>query len=148
MDAVEVAFQSIDALGPEAAELRQPFIDFLERLGFDSVEAALRIHRGFDEAGVAEHPQVLGDGWLRHAQPTLDFANGLLVRGKKTEDGAPVGLGNDGEGRFHVSVYTSTGIYMSRHIKEIFAGAAGTHAFSAGLGAGWGVDCPEPCTPG
>jgi hypothetical protein len=59
MHAVEVAFESIDVSGPEAAELSQPVIDLLKWPGFQPVEAALRVHRGFYETGISQHSQVL-----------------------------------------------------------------------------------------
>jgi len=78
MHAVEVAFESIDVSGPEAAELSEPLIDLLERLWFQPVEAALAVDCRFDETGVAQHAQVLGDGRLRHAKLALDLAHRLL----------------------------------------------------------------------
>jgi hypothetical protein len=53
MYTVEVAFQSIDVGGPKPAKLRQPSFDFFERLGLQAIKAALRVHRGFDEASLA-----------------------------------------------------------------------------------------------
>ena len=76
--AVEVTFEGIDVRRPEVAERSQPGIDLLERLGIQAVETALRIDRGLDEAGLAQHAQVLGDGGLRHAEAALDLAHGLL----------------------------------------------------------------------
>lgn len=116
MDAVEVALQSIDALGPETAELREPFVNFLQRLGFDAVEAALCVDGGLNESSVAQHAQVLGDGRLRHAQLALDVADGLLGGDEQAEDGAAVGFRNDGECRFHsfyirLIAYTCQGIF-------------------------------------
>lgn len=80
MHAVEVAFESIDVSGPEAAELRQPGIELLKWLGFEPVETALRVDRGFDEAGIAQHAQVFGNGGLRHAKLALDLSHGLFGR--------------------------------------------------------------------
>jgi len=57
--AVEVAFESIYVSGPEPAELSEPRIDLLKRFRFQPVETALCVHRGFDEAGLAQHSQVL-----------------------------------------------------------------------------------------
>ena len=56
---IEVAFESVHVSGPEPAELSQPFIHLLKRFRFQPVYAALRVHRGFDETGPAQHPQVL-----------------------------------------------------------------------------------------
>ena len=78
MHAVEVALESIDVGGPEAAKLSQPVIDLLKWFGFQPVETALRSHRGFHEPGVTQHAQVLGHGRLRHAKLTLDLSNRLL----------------------------------------------------------------------
>jgi len=76
--AVEVAFEGIYVSGPEPAELSQPGIDLLKWSRFQPVEAALCVHRGFHETGVAQDAQVLGDGRLGHAKVAFDFANRLL----------------------------------------------------------------------
>jgi len=55
MQAIQVAFESIDVNGPEAAELCQPAIQFLKWSRLQPVEAALCVYRGFHEPGVAEH---------------------------------------------------------------------------------------------
>ena len=57
--AVEVAFESVQVGGPEAAELGQPGVQFLQRFRFQPVETALGVHRGFHETGLAQHSQVL-----------------------------------------------------------------------------------------
>jgi hypothetical protein len=51
--AVEVAFESIYVSGPEPAERSQPGIHLLKRFRFQTVETALRVHRGFH--GLAQH---------------------------------------------------------------------------------------------
>src|ERR1700741_369670 len=76
--AVEVAFERIDVLRPEPAELIQPGVQLLKWLRFQPVETALSVPRGFHEAGVAQHAEVLRYGRLGHAKLTLDLANGLL----------------------------------------------------------------------
>ena len=57
--AVEVAFESIQVSGPEAAELSQPGIHFLKWFRLQPIETALCVHRGFHETGLAQHSQVL-----------------------------------------------------------------------------------------
>lgn len=96
-----MAFESIHVGGPEAAELTEPGIDLLKRFGFQPVKPALRVHRGFDETGLAQHAQVLGYGRLRHTKLALDLSYRLLGREQEAQDGAAVGLGNDFEGRRH-----------------------------------------------
>ena len=112
---IEVAFESVHVSGPEAAELGQPGIHFLKGPRFQPVETALCVHGGFHETGVAQHPQVLRDGRLRHAKLTLDLSHRLLGRDQQAQDGAAVGLGNDFEYGFHVLyilhiAYTCQGI--------------------------------------
>ena len=76
--AIQVAFESIQVSGPEAAELSQPGIHLLKRFRLQPVEAALRVHRGFHETGLAQHAQVLGHCCLRHTKLTLDLSHRLL----------------------------------------------------------------------
>jgi hypothetical protein len=76
--AVEVAFESIYVSGPEPTERSQPGIHLLKWFRFQSVETALRVHRGFHETGLAQHSQMLGHGRLRHTKPPLDLSNRLL----------------------------------------------------------------------
>ena len=78
MHAIEVAFESIDMSRPEQAELSQPRIHLLKWFRFQSVETALCVHRGFHETGLAQHPQVLRYGRLRHTKLTLDLSHRLL----------------------------------------------------------------------
>ena len=73
-----MTLESVYVRGPEPAKRSEPCIHFLKRLGFQPVETALRIHRGFDETSIAQHSQVLGHGRLRHAKLAFDFSHGLL----------------------------------------------------------------------
>jgi hypothetical protein len=57
--AIEVAFESIHVNGPEPTEWSQPSIELLKWFRFETVEAALCVHGGFHETGVAQHSQVL-----------------------------------------------------------------------------------------
>jgi len=111
-----VALESIYVSGPEAAEWSQPGIELLQWFGPESVKPALGVYRRFHESGIAQHAQVLGNGRLRHTKLTLDFSHGLLRRDQQAQYGATVRLGNDFEDRFHVVIYTSRRIYVSRHI--------------------------------
>ena len=77
MHTVEVAFESIDMSGPKPSELIQPGIDLSKWFRFQPVKTALCIHCGFNESGLAQHAQVLGDHRLWHPQLTLDLADGL-----------------------------------------------------------------------
>src|SRR5262249_30169323 len=118
-DSVKVALERIDMLGPELPELRQPLIQLLKSFWLQAVETALCVHGGFHETSLAQHPQVLGHGRLRHPQPALDLAHRQLGQDQQAQDRAPVRLGDDGEGRFHGHsilhmAYTCQGILKSQ----------------------------------
>jgi hypothetical protein len=57
--AVKVAFESVHMSGPEPPERSQPGIDLPKRFRFETVETALRVHRGFDETGLTQDSQML-----------------------------------------------------------------------------------------
>ena len=89
--------------------------EVLQGLGLDAIEPALRVHRGLDDPRLAQHPQVLGHGRLRHAQPALELAHRLLRVEQQAEDRAPVRLRDDRENAVHgvnipKHVYTCQGI--------------------------------------
>ncbi len=54
-----MVFERVYVSGPEPTELSQPVIDLLHWFWPESVETALGVHRGFDEASLAQHTQVL-----------------------------------------------------------------------------------------
>src|SRR5678815_5680628 len=98
---VQVSLQSIDVLRPEAPEGTEPFVELHERLRSQSIEAPLCFDPRFHQARLSQHPQVLGDGWLRQSKLTLDLAHGALGREQQAEDGPSIGLRDDGERGFH-----------------------------------------------
>src|SRR5262249_23258335 len=110
--ALEVAFERIYVGGPEPTELIQPGIDFLKWSWFQPIETPLCVHRGFYEAGIAQHAQVLRHRRLRHPKPTLDLSHRLLGGDQQAQDRAPIGLGNDFEDRLHDYF-----IYSNWHIR-------------------------------
>ena len=115
MHAVEVAFERIDVSGPEPAERSQPGFDLLQRLGLQTVETALGVHGRFHDTSLAQHPQMLRHGRLRHSKLTLDVADRLFRREQQAQDRAPVRLRDDFEDGLHVlyipyRAYTSQGI--------------------------------------
>jgi len=115
VNGVKVSLECIHVSGPESAELRQPGIDLLKRLGFQAVQAALCVYRGFHETGISKHSQVLRHGRLGHPKLPLDTSNRLLGRRQEAQYCAAVRLRNDLEHRYHVKfilqfVYTCQGI--------------------------------------
>ena len=87
-----MAFERVNVGRPVAPEGSQPGVDLHERLGPDPVDAPLSFDARFDEARLAEHPEVLGHGGLRHPQLALDLADGLFRRREEAEDGPAVRL--------------------------------------------------------
>jgi len=81
--AVQITFQSVDMPVPELTKGREPFVDLFQLLGFYTVQTPLRVYRGLDEAGISQHPEVLGDRGLRHRELTLNFTDGTLRCGQQ-----------------------------------------------------------------
>jgi hypothetical protein len=82
-----VAFESIHVCRPEPAERSQPGIHFLKWFGSQPVETALCVHRGFDETGLSEYSQVLGNRGLWQSQLLFDITYGSLGGREQTQDG-------------------------------------------------------------
>ena len=66
-----MAFESIYVSGPEPTERSQPGIHLLKWFRFQSVETALRVHRGFHETGLAQHSKLCKAS--RHSWEMLGF---------------------------------------------------------------------------
>jgi len=106
IDAIEVAFESIEVSRPELAELIEPGIHLLKWFRLQPVETALCVHCRLDEAGLAQYSQMLRDSRLRHTKLPLDLSYRLFGRCQKAQDRAAVRLGNDFEDGFHAPYIT------------------------------------------
>lgn len=97
---------------PQTAVWSQPGVELLKGLGPNSVHAPLRIGPGFDQAGVAHHPEVLGDRWLAEPQSLDQLADGPLTGSQIVEDGLPARFAEDLEGGSggHPAEYDPRGI--------------------------------------
>src|SRR5690242_18485549 len=111
----QVLLQRIDVPRPEAPEGNEPSVELHQRLGPQPIEALLRFDTRFDEPGLAQHPQVLGDRGLRQSQLLLDLAHRALGGEEQAQDGPAIGLRDDGERRFHGCIYTLMVIFVSSH---------------------------------
>ena len=96
-----MAFESTDVSGPKLTEGSKPLIDLLKLFGFQPVDAALSVHGGFHDAGLAQHAQMFGDSRLRHTELSLDISNCLFGGDEETQYRAAVRLRNDLEYRCH-----------------------------------------------
>jgi hypothetical protein len=112
IDAIEVAFESIYASGPELPELSQPRIDLPKWFRFQPVETTLCVHGAFHEAGVSQHSKVLRHGRLRHLKLMFDLSDRLFRRGQQAQYRPSIRLGNYFEDRCH-----GLFIYSLRHIR-------------------------------
>jgi hypothetical protein len=97
-----VALKGVYVCGPEAAKGLKPGIDFLERFGPEPVQPALRVHGGFNEAGIPKYAKVPGNGGLRESKPAFDLAHRVLGGEKEAEDRPTVRLRQNLENGFHV----------------------------------------------
>ena len=106
----ELGAQGVEARLPEAAERVEPLVGGGELGGLDRVEAAGSLGVDGREAGLAQHPQVLGHGRLRDAELLVDHAaqlsGGGLPVGEQLEDAASHGVSEDVE-RVHASIVAS-----------------------------------------
>src|SRR5262252_6700065 len=66
-----MALERVHVRAPEPAERNQPGGNLLQRLRFQPVEAALRVHAGLHETGVAQYAQVLRHRRLRPTKLTM-----------------------------------------------------------------------------
>jgi hypothetical protein len=92
-----VLFERIDLRGPEMSERVEPGVEFLEGLGSQAIQTALRLNTRFHEPALAQHPKVLGDGRLRQAECAFKLANRAFGRQQKAQDGPAMGLCNNGK---------------------------------------------------
>ena len=99
--AIEVALERINVRRPISAERPHPSVYFLQRLGPDAIDAALRVDRRLHEARISQDAQMLGYRGLREIERRLEIADGALAMGKKSQDGAATRFGEDGECGFH-----------------------------------------------
>src|SRR5437764_7326826 len=128
-----MALESIHVSGPEPAEWSQPGIDLLKWLGSQPVKTALCVDGGFDESGLAQHPQVLRHRRLGHTKTTLDLPNRLLGRDQEPQYRPAIRLGDDCKYRSHPPnirglAYARQGIYREPARRRF---ACGTRAVAS-----------------
>src|SRR5688572_6666208 len=86
--------------GPHLAIWRQPGVQLAERSGFEPVDPLLRADAYGDDAGLAEHSQVLGHRGLAHPQRRNQLRDGALAEPQGIENAPTGGFGESGE-RIH-----------------------------------------------
>jgi hypothetical protein len=98
---VEVSLEGVEARGPHGPVGGEPLVDLLQGLAADAVEAALGVDAGFDQTGVAEDTEVLGDGRLADGKGLDEVSDRALAVPEEIEDAPAVALGQHLERRQH-----------------------------------------------
>jgi hypothetical protein len=111
----ELGAEGVEAWLPEAAERVEPLVGGGELGGLDRVQAARALGVDRREAGLAQHPEVLGHGRLRDAELLVDDAaqlsGGGLSVGEQLEDATSHGVSEDVE-RVHALIVAWLLIYV------------------------------------
>src|SRR6266566_2171864 len=108
LEVLYVLIQSFEALVPKAAIALGPLDDLPQRRRLEPAGAPLCLAAARDEAGVLEHPEVLGDRGAAHRERRRELLDRGRTGGEAREDRAPRRVGQGGEGgaqgvRCHVS---------------------------------------------
>ena len=97
----EVLLQGVEAAGPQPAVGLEPRVDLGERLRPELVPAALRVPADGDEAGLAQHAQVLRRPRLAQAEQADELADRSGAFPQEVEDPPPRRLDQHVEGGHH-----------------------------------------------
>jgi len=92
---IQVAFEQVQARRPQLPVRLQPGVDGAQRFGTQVVDALLCIRPDFDQAGVAEDTQMLGDRRLADGEVVDERADGQIRAPEQVENAASVWLGED-----------------------------------------------------
>jgi hypothetical protein len=97
-----VPLEFAEAFGPQRPIGRQPLVDLAQRLDTDAVQPALGIDARFDQTGLAQDAQMLGDGRLADIQVLDELGDGTLAGAQEIENAPSIGFGEDLEGGHYV----------------------------------------------
>jgi hypothetical protein len=114
---VEQGIEALEVGLPELAILFEPLFQLLERGRAEGVDAALGVAANADEAGLAEHAEMLRNLGLAEAEAQDEFADGAGAAEQEFDDVEAIGFGEGAEGGKHgADEYASRGIVVSRNI--------------------------------
>ena len=113
----------IESLVPGAAVGLEPFVELLEGLGAEAVDALLRDRTSFDEPGVAQHAEVLRDLRLPKAEPVHDLPDRTRLAPEELDDLPAVGFRESAQRCLHrpyilLQEYACQGIYWRREHQQ------------------------------
>src|SRR5258705_1141568 len=95
---LEVAVELVEALLPVAPVVLDPVGDVLERIGLEPAGPPLRLAAALDEARAFQHFQVFRDCRQAYLERLGQVQDRGFAGGETTEDRAPPGIGEGGEG--------------------------------------------------
>src|SRR5437762_4509420 len=114
---LEEGVQALEVVLPKTPVPLQPHLKLLEWRGPQCINSALRVHAKFNQSGITEHPQVLGNLRLAETQPPDHVPDGPWTVEQEFNDLKTAGLGQRSECCHHdQSEYASRRIFLSRHI--------------------------------
>jgi hypothetical protein len=119
---VRVSFEGVQALGPVGPVGLDPRVHLGKRLGAQRVEAPLAVGPDVNEAGAAQHLEVLGNPGLAEIEAFDEVAHRPLAAAQQVEDLAAVGLGErcvrrHGPASYHQTVICSATRSCSRRAR-------------------------------
>lgn len=98
MHPVELPREIIESFFPLRSVGREPLVDCTQWLGAHAIDALLCGDTRFDQARVAQDPEMLGHRRLAQAQGRDEFRDRSLLHAENVENAATVRLGDDIEG--------------------------------------------------
>jgi hypothetical protein len=101
---IKMPFEGVEPAGPKSSVGPKPLIYLDERFGTQAVEAPLRVVTDLDQAGLAEHPKVLGDARLTEREVFDQLPDWSLAFAQQVEDTPPGGFSQDLERRYHTLI--------------------------------------------
>lgn len=92
LDIAEIIIQPVKPFFPEAPVMFEPICCILQRLCLEPARTPLSIAAAFNQAGVFQHIQMLGDGREAHVERPGKFGHRLVTGGKAGKNRTPGGI--------------------------------------------------------
>jgi len=105
--AIQVRFEPVETVTPEAAVGVEPLGRFYEGRPVEAVHAVLPALFGSDQIGVLEDAQVPGDRRKRNIEGLSELAGCTFLKGKLGNDGPAGGIGEGSEGQIKCTHLTN-----------------------------------------
>src|SRR5258706_3860797 len=90
---VEQGVKTLEIGLPDAAIPLSPSLQLLQRRWAQGIDSTLRVNANVDQAGIAEHAQMLGDLRLAKTEAVDQIADGARAVEQQFDDLEAVGLG-------------------------------------------------------